>query len=325
MKTEHFYEDKITEAAELIRNGEIVAFPTDTVYGLGADARNEEAVQKIFTAKSRPNDRALTILLADKDEMNKYAKDIPKEAFLLVEKFWPGPLTIILKTEDGLAPSVSAGLKTVGMRMPNHPLALEFIKAVGFPLAAPSANLTGRPSPTSADHVLADLNGKIAAVIDGGETDSGIESTVLDLSDPDRALILRPGGIRKSQIEKMIGKKVYKKKVSKKEAEAKHYEPSIDVYMVESDWSDAMEKMKEEKIAILASNERIEKYADQAVESYSLGQRNDIDYANKVFFKAIRALEKSDASVILVETYPETEKNEAYINRLKKAANHKRI
>lgn len=326
MKTEHLNPEQLAKAAQLIQAGEVVAFPTDTVYGLGADARNEAAVQKIFTAKNRPADRALTILLAEQTAISQYAKNIPTAAEALIEQFWPGPLTIVLEAKEGLAPSVSAGLKTVGMRMPANQVALDFIQACGFPIAAPSANLSGRPSPTTAEHVLADLNGKIAAVIDGGETESGLESTVLDLSNPEQPLILRPGGVTRHEIEAVIQQKVAKKVDHPfKDTKEKHYEPTIPIYMVESDWAQALEQMQTEKIALLASEEIIQQYGEQVAESYSLGDRTAVQQANKVFFKAIRALEKSTATVILAEVYPVDETSEAYLNRLEKAANGKRI
>ncbi len=319
----------MSQAAKLIQNGEVVAFPTDTVYGLGADARNEEAVKKIFQAKGRPADRALTVLIAEKTDLTKYTKDVSKEAFLLADQFWPGPLTIILDKKDLFAPSVSGHLKTVGLRMPNDPLALQFIKECGVPLAAPSANSTGRPSPTNAEHVLEDLDGKISGIIDGGETQSGIESTVLDLSNIDRPLILRPGGVTKSQLEKVIGREVFSLQDTsgKEESTAKHYEPVIPVYIVDSDWAVAIKEMqsRNESIGILASEELLLKYKDEAVEFYSLGKKEDIAFANKSFFKALRSLEKSSATVILAENYENHPSGEAYINRLKQAANKKRI
>lgn len=326
MKTEHFYENQINQAAKLIQEGKTVAFPTDTVYGLGADARNEEAVQKIFAAKGRPADRALTILIAEKETMSQYAKNIPAEAFLLTDHFWPGPLTIVLQAKGNLAPAVTAGLDTVGMRMPSDPIALKFIQASGVPLATPSANLSGRPSPTTAEHVLADLEGKIAAVINGGETDSGIESTVLDLSNSEKPVILRPGAITKGQIERLIGRKVLNnKKISNDEKQEKHYQPVIPIYLVQSNWRQAFEQMKEEKVALLASKEIVERYGKEVLESYSLGKRTAVKEAQKSFFKAIRTLEKSEATVILAELYPENEASEAYLNRLEKAATGKII
>lgn len=329
MKTERFLKKDLPKAAKLIRNGEIVAFPTDTVYGLGADAGNEDAVKKIFIAKGRPADRALTVLIADKNDMSKYASDVPKEALRLVENFWPGPLTIVLNKKGVFAPSVTANLDTIGLRMPKHPLTLEFIKECGVPLAAPSANSSGRLSPTTADHVLSDLDGKISAIIDGGETPFGIESTILDLSNPERPLLLRPGGITKNQLEAVIGKKIFIENTSssKNIKNDKHYEPIIPLYMVESDWKQAIQEMLEQKeqIGILANDEIISEYGNQAVESYSLGKKGDIDSANKNLFKGLRSLEKSAVTVILAEAYNQDELSEAYTNRLKNAANGKTI
>lgn len=329
MKTERFFKEDLAKAAKLILTGEIVAFPTDTVYGLGADARNEKAVQKIFKAKGRPANRALTVLIADKKEINNYASNVPKEALLLAEKFWPGPLTIVLNKKNIFAPAVTANLETIGLRMPNHQMALDFINACGVPLAAPSANSTGRLSPTTAEHVLADLDGKIAAIIDGGETPFGIESTILDLSNPEAPILLRPGGITKQQLEQVIGKEVLLENQSASTSlqSEKHYEPTIPLYIIESDWPQAIEKLvkKNEKIGLLANDEVISAYADQAVEYYSLGAKGDMASANKNLFKALRALEQSTATVILAEAYDYGEASEAYTNRLKKAADGKTL
>lgn len=328
MKTERFSKEDLPKAAEFIQKGEIVAFPTDTVYGLGADARNEEAVKKIFKAKGRPADRALTVLLAEKAAIAQYAREVPKEVGLLVENFWPGPLTIVLKKKDVFAPSVTANLDTIGLRMPDHQLTLDFIKECGVALAAPSANSSGHLSPTTAEHVLSDLDGKISAIIDGGETPFGIESTILDLSNPERPTLLRPGGITKNQLEAVMGKKVLlEEAVNKNVKNEKHYEPKIPLYLIESNWHQAIQKLvkKKERIAILANDEVISVYGNQAVECYSLGEKGDIASANKKLFKALRLLEQSSATVILAEAYNTDELSEAYTNRLKKAAAGKRI
>lgn len=326
MKTERFKASELKEASQKIQAGELVAFPTDTVYGLGADARSEAAVQKIFQAKNRPADRPLTILLADKKSIYSYAKKISPLAERLIDHFWPGPLTLVLEAKAGLAPSVTAGLKTVGMRMPAHPLALDFIRACGFPLATPSANLSGRPSPTTADHVLADLDGKIAGVIDGGATDLGIESTVLDLSQPKAPVILRPGGVSRQAIEEVIQRKVTAplKNTFKDEKEG-HYAPIVPIYMVKSNWPQALKKVKNKKFALLASEEVIQKYKKEAQASYSLGSKAEIKAAEKELFKGIRALEKADIELILAESYPENDATEAYLNRLEQAAKGKKI
>lgn len=327
MKTERFTKKDLAKAAKLIRNGEIVAFPTDTVYGLGADAQNEEAVKKIFEAKGRPADRALTVLIAEKNGLDQYAENVPKEAWLLADEFWPGPLTIVLNKKDIFAPSVTADLQTIGLRMPNHQLTLDFIKECGVPLAAPSANSSGHLSPTTADHVLSDLKGKIPAIIDGGETPYGIESTIIDLSNPASPILLRPGGITKKQLETIIGKRVFIEQDHSNKKNDKHYEPKIPLYIVESDWTQAIQKFeqKNERIGILASQAIISKYKKRAVEYYSLGKKDDIQSANKHLFKALRSLEQSSATVILAEAYDAEDLSEAYTNRLKKAAAGKTI
>ena len=201
METKWLKETDIKAAAELLRQGEVVSFPTETVYGLGADATNDQAVKKIYEAKGRPADNPLIIHVADLDQIAEYAVEVSEKAETVMQHFWPGPCTIVLKKKGPLAPTVTAGLSTVGIRMPSHPIALELIRACGKPLAAPSANSSGKPSPTAAEHVYRDLNGKISGIIDGGETGVGLESTVLDLSNPDKPAILRPGGISQAELE----------------------------------------------------------------------------------------------------------------------------
>ena len=334
METLRLTQNDLTIAAQLIQEGEIVAFPTDTVYGLGADATNEEAVRKIFKAKGRPADRPLSVLVSHPNALEKYAKNAPEEAKKLAEKFWPGPLTIILNDADIFATSVTAGKQTVGLRMPNNPIALKFIEQAGVPLATPSANTTGRPSPTKAEHVIGDLEGKISAVIDGGETSYGIESTVLDFSNTEYPVLLRPGNISKEAIELVINKEVYlpsKSKTTDQKANQthsdKHYEPLIPVYAVHSTFEEALRKMtkKGEKIGLLANEEIISQFEADVVASFSLGKADDIDSANRQFFNGLRTLEKSDATVILVETFKENELSIPYMNRLQEAANKKSI
>jgi L-threonylcarbamoyladenylate synthase len=194
-------DDKIQQAARLIRAGELVAFPTETVYGLGADAMNAEAAGNIFTAKGRPADQPLLVHISRMEQAEALVKHIPPEARLLMQQFWPGPLSIILPAREQVPEIIRGGFSGVGLRMPSHPVAMALINAAG-PLAAPSANLYGRPSPTSAQHVQADLDGKIAAVLDAGETGSGLESTVLDMNGPMK--ILRRGGIPVEDIEDLL-------------------------------------------------------------------------------------------------------------------------
>jgi len=200
-------ETAIARAAELLRAGEVVGFPTETVYGLGACACNELAVRKIYAAKGRPQDNPLIVHIASVKEVSRVARDIPDEFYRLAEAFFPGALTVILHRNLEVPAVVSAGLDTIAVRMPAHEIALEIIAAVGEPLVAPSANRSGKPSPTTAQHVIDDLNGRIAAVVDGGNCTIGIESTIVNILG-DMPIILRPGLVTKEDIENVIGTSV---------------------------------------------------------------------------------------------------------------------
>ncbi|OZA30262.1 MAG: threonylcarbamoyl-AMP synthase [Hydrogenophilales bacterium 17-61-9] len=195
----------IARAADILRAGGLVAFPTETVYGLGADAVTDTAVAKIFVAKGRPADHPLIVHIASADELPQWARDIPPVAWKLAAQFWPGPLTLILKRVSSVAEAASGGLDTIGLRVPGHPVALALLKAFGSGVAAPSANRFGRISPTCVDHVLAELEGRIEAVIDGGPCAVGLESTILDLSSP-LPRILRPGAVTRPMLEAILGK-----------------------------------------------------------------------------------------------------------------------
>jgi tRNA threonylcarbamoyl adenosine modification protein (Sua5/YciO/YrdC/YwlC family) len=194
---------KIKTASEIIKKGGLVAFPTETVYGLGADALNGSAVLALFKAKNRPLDNPPILHIADAQQVNRLAKEVPKNAEVLMKQFWPGPLTLIFKRSEAVPKETVAGLDTVAVRMPKHGVALALIRQSGTPIAAPSANLSGKPSPTTAQHVYGDLNGRIDAILDGGPTCIGVESTVLDLS-VDPPLLLRPGGTPFEAIQKVL-------------------------------------------------------------------------------------------------------------------------
>ena len=238
-------EEKINEAAKMIRDGRLVAFPTETVYGLGANAENEEAVKSIFYAKGRPSDNPLIVHVSDIAMCERYVKKIPKGAEALMAHFWGGPLTIIMEKSPLACQSVSAGLDTVAIRMPSHPIAHEIIKKCGFPLAAPSANTSGKPSPTTAAHVMNDMDGKIAAVVDGGSCSVGVESTVVTLACP-VPRVLRPGGVTPDQLRAVLGeveidKAVFKalesgEKVLSPGMKYKHYSPNAHVIIVKGDF-----------------------------------------------------------------------------------------
>ncbi len=196
---------EIERAASLLRAGELVAFPTETVYGLGADARNPAAVAKIFAAKGRPADHPLIVHLPDATHLERWARDIPEAAWVLAKAFWPGPLTLILKRQPDVPDAVTGSQDTVGLRVPNHPLALELLQAFGAGIAAPSANRFGRISPTTADHVREDLGDAVALILDGGPCTVGIESTIIDMSGP-RTIVLRPGMLSAIDIGRVLGR-----------------------------------------------------------------------------------------------------------------------
>lgn len=199
---------EIEAAVKLLRQGEIVAFPTETVYGLGASIYHEAAIAKIFHAKNRPSDNPLIAHIADFNQAHRIARSLSDEFFLLAEHFWPGPLTMVVPKRPNVPHIASAGLDCIGVRMPAHPLAILLIEELGEPLVAPSANLSGKPSATCASHVVHDFEGKIAAVIDGGPCEIGLESTVLDLTNPSQPQILRPGAITADAIEDVLKTKV---------------------------------------------------------------------------------------------------------------------
>ncbi len=200
----------LQQAAALLQAGEAVAFPTDTVYGLGANGLDADAVQKIYEAKGRPSDKPLIILIHDKAQLDTFALQISDDAQKLMDEFWPGPLTLVFQKRPNVVPDyVTRGLDTVAVRMPNHPVALELLQLAKVPVAAPSANISGNPSPTDAGMVQRELNGRIAAIVDGGECEVGVASTILDISDA-VPTILRQGAVTKEQLEEVLGKVIGK-------------------------------------------------------------------------------------------------------------------
>ncbi|ECB9672210.1 threonylcarbamoyl-AMP synthase [Listeria monocytogenes] len=324
------------EAAELLQNGECVAFPTETVYGLGADATNQAAIQKIYAAKGRPSDNPLIVHIARLDQMNSFVASYPPKAIQLMEKFWPGPLTVILPLKkESLAANVSAGLSTVGVRMPEHPVSLALINAANVPVAAPSANRSGKPSPTTADHVIEDLDGKIAGIIDGGATGVGLESTVIDCS-LEMPIILRPGGITKEQIEQVIGPVDISTNNTKETEKPKapgmkytHYAPKAPVYLIEGStpfWQKEINKVEaaNKKLGILATKELIDQLTTSAAVE-TTGSIKALDEIAMSLYKGLRAFDHAGVDIIFAEVYPETELGAAIMNRLEKAAGNRRI
>src|SRR3989344_4555872 len=279
---------KIRDAASIIRKGGLVAFPTETVYGLGASAFDKRAVAAIFRSKGRPGDNPIIVHIAVKEDVFKVAKEVDERAIKLIEKFWPGPLTIVLKKNKKIANNVSKGLNTVAVRMPKHKIANLLIKESGVPIAAPSANLSGRPSPTNAKHAIEDLNGRVDAIIDGGDVDIGVESTVIDLSS-DKAVVLRPGKISLKELRKTIGEvKLHdgrEKKAKSPGMKYKHYSPNARVIVVKGN----------------------KKNFDRFVKLYSVkGKVGVVDYGNinlmaKNLFKRFREYDNKRVDYIIVK------------------------
>lgn len=252
--------DKIKFAAEIIKRGGLVAFPTETVYGLGADALNPEAVGQVFYAKGRPSDNPLIVHIADIKDIDILAKRVPKTAAMLMQKFWPGPLTLVLHKRKNVPDIVTAGGATVAVRMPDNKIALALISASGVPIVAPSANLSGRPSPTRPRDVIADMMGRVDLIIDGGQTEIGIESTVIDMTTlPPQ--ILRPGIITVEEIESIIGKVIvsdmYSGAPKSPGLKYRHYAPQAEMIVVEGHIKDVRKKIKDMIQKALKDNKRV--------------------------------------------------------------------
>ncbi|MCL4441956.1 MAG: L-threonylcarbamoyladenylate synthase [Firmicutes bacterium] len=331
----------ISEAGTILRNGGLVAFPTETVYGLGANVTNSEAVAAIFKAKGRPADNPLIVHISDVSQVYDLSDDVTVPAQRVMEAFWPGPLTVVLSKKPGIPDGVTAGLSTVAVRMPDHPVALELIKAAGVPLAAPSANTSGKPSPTTAQHVLQDLTGKIDMVVDGGACRVGLESTVLDLtSEP--PVILRPGGVTRDDIEGILGRVEMENSAGDKGSlgtprspgmKYTHYSPRADVVVVTGeDYTVIFEKVaeliadyraKNQKAGVLASTETARGYCSDEV--FTVGSRARLETVAQNLFYGLRYLDEEDVDVIIAEGYPESGIGIAIMNRLKKAAGNKVI
>lgn len=307
----------LSEAADIIKRGGLVAFPTETVYGLGADSFNENAVKNIFKAKGRPSDNPLISHIADESELSLFAREVPETAKELIKNFWGGPLTIILKKKQGIPDSVTAGLDTVAVRMPSHSIANALIKLSGTPIAAPSANLSGSPSPTTSKHCIDDLYGRVDMIIEGGSSMIGIESTVLDLS-CEVPTILRPGEITPEDIESVIGEVRYGGESSDAPKcpgmKYKHYSPKAEVYIVK-DLGDA-QRYIEENTCIIAKNSSSLKL--DGCKMFDAG-KDDREYAARLFY-LLRTADELGFSKVLAQMPEEKGIGLALINRLMKSA-----
>lgn len=313
--------DDIRRAVELLRQGELVALPTETVYGLGADALNPDAAARIFAAKGRPADHPLIVHLPDAEQLTIWARDIPKEAIALARAFWPGPLTLILKKEEGVPGVVTGGQDTVGLRVPNHPVALELLRAFGSGIAAPSANRFGRISPTTAEHVRQELGDRVAMILDGGACEVGLESTILDLS-RDVPVILRPGAIGVDDIAHVIGRRprLRGEEVQPDAAPrvsgalAAHYAPRTPLELVPAENIPAC---LQDGDAVLA---RRPAPADLPADVIWIAAPADPAGYGHDLYAALRSLDESPAVRILVEALPEMPEWAAVADRLGRAA-----
>lgn len=320
------------QAVDMLVAGEVVAFPTETVYGLGAVATDENAVAKIFKAKGRPSDNPLIVHIGTKEEVVEYAVHVSSLAEQLMEAFWPGPLTLIFdQIPNKIAQNATPNVRTVGIRMPDHPVALQLLRTLKLPLAAPSANRSGKPSPTEAAHVAVDLQDRIPLILDGGQTGVGLESTVIDMTTTPPA-ILRPGGITKEMIEAVIGPVEAAHEGETKEAPRSpgmkyaHYAPDAPVYLIEADEqivAKAIEQCQKQgqKVAVIGPHELANEEANWY---FSIGHISEIEKMAMNLYKALRQCDSTDADLILAIETGLDGVGEAFMNRLQKAANGRR-
>lgn len=335
MKEDKLNLEAIEEAGRILKEGGLVTFPTETVYGLGANALDENAVKKIFLAKGRPQDNPLIVHIAEYN-LNSYAKEVPEIAVKFAKAFWPGPLTIVLKKADIIPSATSAGLESVGLRMPSNKIALALIREAGVPLAAPSANISGRPSPTEVSRCVEDLSGKVDYIIGGDKSEVGLESTVVDCT-VYPPCVLRPGGITLEMLKEVDGNVYIDPAIMEKsDGELKpkapgmkyrHYAPKAAVKIIKGDLKKTIEKINEivqnyidrkMKVGIMATDETIGCYP--LGEVLSLGSRNNLDTVARNLFETLRELDDRGVDVIISEAFEEDGLGIAIMNRLNKAA-----
>ena len=345
--------DTINQAGEIIRQGGLVAFPTETVYGLGADALNEEAAAKIYAAKGRPSDNPLIAHIADLEMLKPLVEEIPPVAEKLMDAFWPGPMTLIFNKSNLVPKGTTGGLDTVAVRYPNHPIAQALIKAAGVSIAAPSANLSGKPSPTLGEHVIDDMDGRIDMIIDGGMVGMGLESTIIDVTSKtpiidvtvNPPMILRPGFITYEMVKEIVpdateDRTIFTKPTKEFKPKApgmkyRHYAPSADYTIYKGDEVKvaekiielANEKADEGKITgIITADQHLHMYQgrlNKSIKVVSLGDLEKPETVANHLFKALRDFDKVDTEFIFGEAFSEKNVGQAIMNRLLKAAGHK--
>ena len=332
----------IRRAGDILKRGGLVAFPTETVYGLGGDALNREAARKIYAAKGRPSNNPLIVHIADMEHLEAIAAEIPEKARKIASVWWPGPLTMIFNKKDIVPDATSGGLPTVAVRMPNHPIALELIRAAGGYIAAPSANTSGRPSPTIAEHVREDLDGKIEMILDGGEVRIGLESTIVDFTD-EIPMMLRPGYINMEKLEEILGEVLIDPAILDENASEnirpkapgmmyRHYAPKAQLTIVEGGEKEVVDRILElaaqscregKSVGIIAADETAESYKDYDVKN--IGSRETDKEIARRLFRVLREFDDEGTDVILSESFETPRMGQAIMNRLLKAAGHRVI
>lgn len=322
---------KIRQASKIIKSGNLVAFPTETVYGLGANALDPKSVKKIFVAKGRPSDNPLIIHISNVADLGILVDYIPNTAYALMDKFWPGPLTLVLKKSKIVPKITTGGMNTVAIRMPENKIAHALIKEAGVPIAAPSANISGRPSPTTPEHVSNDLNGKISMIIDGGKTKIGIESTVVDLTRK-TPMLLRPGGVTLEQLQDVIGKIAIHPIIQERKTKLdyrspgmkyRHYSPNAKIILIEGPKNKANAKIlqlftqfkkQEKKVGIMSTDN----FAYKSDMTIFVGDNFDAISAN--LFKTFREFDAKKIDIVLVHGISRSGLGLGIMNRLEKAA-----
>ena len=334
----------IREASEILKSGGLVAFPTETVYGLGGDATDKEASRKIYAAKGRPSDNPLIVHIAKFSQLEDITENLPKTAKLLADAFWPGPLTMVCNKNQVIPYETTGGLDTVAVRMPNNPVALALIEESGCMIAAPSANTSGRPSPTKASHVYEDLSGKIEAILDGGAVDIGLESTIVDLTE-DVVTILRPGFINMDMLREVVGEVrmdpgiVYNDKGTTSGAKPKapgmrykHYAPKGDLTIISGEEDTVVGKINQltrealkegKKVGIIATSETADRYPEGEV--LVIGNRSDESSIAHNLYDILRRFDELSVDLIYSESFATPKMGQAIMNRLLKAAGQKTI
>lgn len=332
-------ETVIEKAADIIKNGGLVAFPTETVYGLGANALDADASKKIYEAKGRPSDNPLIAHIASLDTLDEIVEDVSDVAKKLIDKFWPGPMTLIFNKKPNVPDSTTGGLDTLAVRFPSNKIATELIKKSGVPIAAPSANTSGKPSPTKGEHVIEDLDGKVDMILDGGEVGLGLESTIIDVTD--KPTILRPGFITQEMLEEVIEEVELDKTLLAKPTEDftpkapgmkyRHYAPKTELVIVKGDAKGVAERIREEienfdgEVAVITVDEHQSLYDGVDAKVVSWGSLENMDVIAHQIFDALRRVDDWGVDIIYCEAFEEKDLGLAVMNRLTKAAGYQVI